>query len=54
MEDKFSDEQIRKALEQADANISFEEVELPVLQQEKNNQKVLRMDFNDKRNRRSN
>ena len=44
--DNFTDEDIKKALEQADANIAFEEVTLLVLEQEK--VKVLRIDKNDK------
>ena len=46
MKDNFTDEDIKKALEQADANIAFEEVTLLVLEQEK--VKVLRIDKNDK------
>lgn len=46
MKDSFTDEEIQKALEQADANIAFEEVELLVL--EKGKTKTLRIDNNDK------
>lgn len=44
----FTDEEIKKALDQADANIAFEEVDLLVLETEKI--KTLRMDKDDKRN----
>ena len=30
MKDKFTDEEIKKALEQAEANINFEEVQYPI------------------------
>ena len=46
MKDSFTDEEIQKALEQADANIAFEEVELLVLERGKT--KTLRIDNNDK------
>ena len=52
MEKKFTKEEIKKALEQADANINFEEVIIPNL--EKNNTKVLRKDFNNERKRSGN
>ena len=52
MKDNFTDEEIKKALEQADANIAFEEVDVLVL--EKGKTKVLRNDINDKRNGRPN
>lgn len=52
MEDKFTDEDIKKALEQADANMAFEEVIIEPL--EKSNAKVLRKDLKDERNRRPN
>jgi len=52
MDNKFTDEDIKKALEQADANMNFEEVIIPTL--EKDNTKVLRKDLNNERNRRSN
>ena len=52
MEDKFTEEDIKKALEQADANMEFEEVVIPSL--EKNKSKVLRKDLYNERNRRSN
>ena len=43
MEDKFTDEEIKKALEQADANINFEEVIIPNLVN--TNNKVLRKEL---------
>ena len=52
MDDKFTEEDIKKALEQADANIGFEEVDIPKLEQV--NDKVLRKGFNNERYRRSN
>lgn len=52
MKDNFTDEEIKKALEQADANIAFEEVDVLALEKEKT--KVLRIDKNDKRNGRPN
>ena len=52
MKDNFTDEEIKKALEQADANIAFEEVDVLALKKEKT--KVLRIDKNDKRNGRPN
>lgn len=52
MEDKFTDEEIKKALEQADANISFEEVIIPNLVN--TNNKVLRKELKNERNTRSN
>lgn len=52
MEDKFTDEEIKKALEQADANISFEEVIIPDLVN--TNNKVLRKELKNERNTRSN
>ncbi len=51
MEDKFTDEEIKKALEQADANISFEEVIIPDLVN--TNNKVLRKELKNERNTRS-
>ena len=52
MKDNFTDDEIKKALDQAEANIACEEVDIIVL--EKDKVKVLRMDFNDKRNGRPN
>ena len=52
MDDIFTDEEIKKALEQADANIAFEEVD--ILNLEKGKTKVLRVNLNDERNRRPN
>ena len=52
MDKKYKEEDIRKALEQADANMDFEEVIIPSLEKDKT--KVLRKDFNNERNRRSN
>ena len=52
MEDKFTDEEIKKALEQADANISFEEVIIPNLVN--TNNKVLRKELKNEPNTRSN
>lgn len=52
MEDKFTEEDIKKALEQAEANMDFEEILIPNL--ENNKTKVLRKDLNNERNRRSN
>ena len=52
MDKKYTEEDIRKALEQADANIGLEEVITPSL--EDNKSKVLRKDLNHERNRRSN
>ena len=52
MKDKFTDEEIKKALEQANANIEFEEVNILVIEKEKT--KILRIDVNDKRDRRPN
>ncbi len=52
MEDKFTDEEIKKALEQADANISFEEVIIPNLVN--TNNKVLRKELKNERNTRPN
>lgn len=52
MKDKFTDEEIKKALQQANANMDFEEVNILTIEKEKN--KVLRIDLNDKRNRRPN
>lgn len=46
MKNSFTDEEIKKALEQADANIAFEEVDLLVV--EKGKIKTLRIDKNDK------
>ena len=43
MKDKFTEEDIKKALEQADANINFEEVEVPNLENEKG--KVLKKEL---------
>ena len=52
MDKKYTEEDIKKALEQADANIGLEEVRIPSLEKDKT--KVLRKDFNNERNRRSN
>lgn len=52
MDNKYTEKDIKKALEQADANISFEEVIIPNL--EINKTKVFRKDLNNERNRRSN
>ena len=52
MEDKFTDEEIKKALEQAEANMNFEEVIIPKL--ENNKTKVLRKDLKDERKRSNN
>lgn len=52
MKNSFTDEEIKKALEQADANMAFEETETIVLEQAK--VKALRVDKNDKWNGRSN
>jgi len=52
MDDKFTEEDIKKALEQADANMEFEEVDVPSL--DKSKTKVLRKGFNNERNTRSN
>ena len=52
MKDKFTEEEIKKALEQANANMDFEEVNILTIEKEKT--KVLRIDLNDKRNRRPN
>jgi len=46
MKNSFTDEEIKKALEQADANIAFEETDDLNLGQGK--RKVLRTDKNDK------
>lgn len=51
MEEKFTDEEIQKALEQAEANMDFEEV---IIQDLVNtNIKVLRKDLKNERNTRS-
>ena len=52
MDKKYTEEDIKKALEQADANIACEEVIMPPLEIEKN--KVFRKDLNNERYRRSN
>lgn len=52
MDKKYTEEDIKKALEQADANMDFEEVRIPSLENGKT--KVLRKDLNHERNRRSN
>ena len=52
MEMKYTKEEIKKALEQADANIEFEDI--VVQQLENSKQKVLRRNFNNESNRRSN
>ncbi|MBQ2946478.1 MAG: hypothetical protein IJE04_01320 [Bacilli bacterium] len=52
MEDKFTNEEIKKALEQADANINFEEVIIPNIININN--KVLRKEFKNERNTRPN
>lgn len=43
MDKKFTDEQIKKALQQADANMNFEEVVLPNI--DKSNSKTLRKEL---------
>ena len=50
MDKKFTEQDIKKALEQADANMDFEEVVIPTL--EKQITKVLRKDLNNEPNRR--
>ena len=52
MKDSFTEEEIKKALEQADANIAFEEVDSLICIKEK--PKAMRIDKNDKPSRRSN
>ena len=52
MDKKYTEEDIKKALEQADANIGLEEV--VIISLEKNKMKLLRKDLNNERNRRSN
>ena len=52
MDDNFTEEEIKKALEQADANISFEEVD--VLNCVRERAKTKRIDKNDKQCGRSN
>ena len=52
MDKKYTEEDIKKALEQAEANINFEEVMIPSLEKDKT--KVLRKDLGHERNRRSN
>ena len=54
MEKKYTKEDIKKALEQAEANMNFEEVIIQESTLEKDKQKVLRKDLNDESNRRSN
>ena len=49
MNDNFTDEDIKKALEQAEANMNFEEVELKEIEKEK--PKVLRKDLKNDRRR---
>lgn len=49
MDKKFTEEDIKKALEQAEANMSFEDVEIPTLENEK--AKVLRKDLKNDRRR---
>jgi len=48
----FTDEQIKKALEQAEANISFEEVDLK--EKKNTDEKVLVKEINNGRSKRSN
>lgn len=43
MEEKFTDEDIKKALEQADANMNFEEVQVSSLKKEET--KILRKEL---------
>ena len=43
MEEKFTDEEIKKALEQADANMNFEEVQVSSLEKEET--KILRKEL---------
>ena len=43
MNNKFTEEDIKKALEQADANIEFEEVDVPSFENEK--RKILKKEF---------
>ncbi|MBR6690372.1 MAG: hypothetical protein IKL65_03475 [Bacilli bacterium] len=52
MDKKFTEEEIEKALEQAEANMDFEEVIIPSLENDK--AKVMRKDFNNGQNRRRN
>ena len=52
MEMKYTKEDIKKALEQAEANMDFEDIVIEQLENSK--QKVLRKDFNNESNRRSN
>lgn len=52
MEVVFTDEQIKKALEQAEANISFEEVDLN--EKKNTDEKVLVKEINNGRSKRSN
>ena len=54
MEMKYTKEDIKKALEQAEANMNFEEVIIQENTLENSKQKVLRKDFNNESNRRSN
>ena len=42
MEKKFTDEEILKALEQADANLDFEDIDLKEIINENSNQKTLK------------
>ncbi len=51
MGEKFTDEEIKKALEQADANINFEEIIIPDLV--KTNNKVLRKELKNAQSTRS-
>lgn len=54
MEKKYTKEDIKKALEQAEANMNFEEVIIQESTIENDKQKVLRKDLNNESNRRSN
>lgn len=51
MEEKFTDEEIKKALEQADANMNLEEVQVSSLEKEET--KVLRKELKNERYTRS-
>lgn len=52
MDKKYTEEDIKKALEQAEANMDLEEVIIISLENSKT--KMLRKDFNNERNGRSN
>lgn len=45
MSEKYTKEEIKKALEQADANLNFEEVDLVELSKKETNSKVLKKEW---------